>query len=133
MKASPLVLGISVLVLIAAFTAWYSYAANYDYPRLAGTYLYEDDKSSCRLSLEQDGTFLEELRSSGTIERARGNWHRYGESHVSFSAEFLTLPGEKLNNAGEAHGEFEKRFGIFPRLTLAPLPGGPRLHREVFN
>lgn len=133
MKTSPLTLGMSGVVIITAFAAWYSCAANYGYGSLAGTYIYADGKISCKLSLEKDGTFREELNGRGTTASARGGWHRYGESHVSFSSEFLTLPGEELDGAGEAHGEFEKQFGIFPRLTLAPLPDGPSLHRRLLN
>ena len=64
-----------------------------------------------------------ERRGSGSVRKAEGTWHRYGESHVSFSQTFLTVSGQELNGSGEAHGEFEKRLGIFPVLTQAPSAG----------
>jgi hypothetical protein len=58
---------------------------------------------------------------------------RYGESHVSFSNEFLQISGEEMNAAGQAHGEFHMLLGIFPILVLAPLPGGPKFHKQLFH
>jgi hypothetical protein len=76
---------------------------------------------------------VQELSRSGEIKKSQGHWHRYGESHVSFSNEFLKLSGEELNAAGEAHGEFGKTLEIFPYLVLAPLPDGPRFHKRLFH
>jgi hypothetical protein len=34
---------------------------------------------------------------SGNRQTVQGQWHRYGESHVSFSNQFIKVPGEDLN------------------------------------
>lgn len=122
-----------VLVVIALFVGWYYIAANYDYAALAGTYVFQGSGEKCTLYLHADRTFVQELNRSGKTQRSQGRWHRYGESHVSFSNEFQKLSGEEMNAEGQAHGQFEKLFGIFPRLVLAPLPDGPMFHRKWFR
>jgi len=72
---------------------------------------------------------VQELSGSGEIRKSQGYWHRYGESHVSFSNEFLKISGEQMNATGEAHGEFHELPGIRPSLVLAPLPDGPGFRR----
>lgn len=115
------------------FCLWYSIAANYDYGALAGTYRFHGNEEICMLRLEADGTFQQEIARSGGSSKSQGHWHRYGLWHVSFSGEFQILPGEELNAAGEAHGQFEKFLGIFPELVLAPLANGPKFHRVIFH
>jgi hypothetical protein len=125
--------GCGILLFAALFGVWYSVAANYDYGALAGTYVFHGNGETCTLYLRPDRTFVQELSRSGEIKKSQGHWHRYGESHVSFSNEFLKLSGEELNAAGEAHGEFGKTLEIFPYLVLAPLPDGPRFHKRLFH
>jgi hypothetical protein len=67
------------------------------------------DAERCTLYLRSDRTFTEELVRAGSVQKAQGTWHRYGESHVSFSRELLTISGEDVNVDGEAHGEFSDR------------------------
>lgn len=85
------------------------------------------------LNLRADHTFAEEFKNSGDVQRATGTWHRYGQAHVSFSRKFLKVSGQELNASGEAHGEFAKSLGLFPVLTLAPLPNGLEFRRRVFG
>jgi len=125
--------GCCILLFVALFAIWYSVASNYDYSALAGTYVFHGNGESCTLYLRPDQTFVQELSRSGEIQRSQGRWHRYGESHVSFSAEFLTISGEELNAGGEAHGEFDRVLGIIPKLVLAPLPGGPTFRKNWFR
>lgn len=122
-----------VLLLIAFFVCWYVIAANYDYGALAGTYLLNRDTERCTLYLRSDRTFTEDLVRAGSVQRAQGTWHRYGESHVSFSREFLAISGQEVNADGEAHGEFSKTLGLLPYLTLAPLPGGPKFRKKLLR
>jgi len=121
-----------ILLLLVGFCLWWMVASDYDYAALAGTYVFDGKEETCTLYLRSDRTFVQEISGSGRIQNAQGSWYRYGESHVSFSKEFLKLPGEEMNAVGEAHGEFEKLLGIFPTLVLAPLPDGPRLHKTLF-
>jgi hypothetical protein len=126
-------LALGILLSIVLFCAWwYVYASN-DYADLAGTYVFEGNGERCTLYLRSDRTFAQELSRSGEVQKSQGRWHRYGQSHVSFSGEFLKLSGEEMNASGEAHGQFDKTLGIFPTLTLAPLPDGPTFHRKWFR
>jgi hypothetical protein len=112
-----------LFLLVVLFIGWY--AANYDYDALAGVYVLDHNGERCVLDLHSDRSFTEELVHSGDIQKAAGRWYRYGQSHVSFSHEFLKVSGQELNASGEAHGEFEKRLGVFPVLTLAASAGRP--------
>ena len=123
----------TVLLLVALPVCWYVIAANYDYAALAGTYVLNQDAERCTLDLRSDRTFTEELVRAGSVQKAQGTWHRYGESHVSFSREFLTISGQEVNAEGEAHGEFSKTLGLLPCLILAPLPDGPRFRKKLLG
>jgi hypothetical protein len=122
-----------VFLAIVLLVGWYAVAANYDYGALAGVYLLDQNPERCVLALHSDHTFTEELVHSGQVQRAVGTWYRYGQAHVNFSHEFLRVSGQELNARGEAHGQFDKRLGLFPTLTLAALPGGPRFHRRLIG
>ena len=124
---------IAILLSGVLFVIWYSVAANYDYGALAGTYVSHSNGATCILQLKPDRTFVEEVNRPGGTQRSEGHWRRYGEAHVAFSKEFLTLPGEETNAEGEADGEFDKRLGIFPTLVLAPVPNGPVLHKKFLR
>jgi len=122
-----------LFLLAVLFVGWYAIAANYDYGALAGVYVLDHNGEKWVLDLRSDRTFTEEVVHSGVIQRAAGTWYRYGQSHVSFSHEFLKVSGQELNASGEAHGEFEKRLGLFPALTLAPLTDGPRFRKRLLR
>ena len=126
-------LAFGTLLSIALCWVWYTVAANYDYGALAGTYVFQGNGETCKIYLRPDRTFVQELNRSGEAQKSQGYWHLYGEAHVSFSNEFLKLSGEEMNADGQAHGQFEKTFGMFPRLVLAPLPNGPTFHRKLFS
>jgi hypothetical protein len=126
-------LALGMLLFIIVFCAWWYVAFNNDYGALAGTYVFDGNGEKCTLNLRPDRTFAQELSRSGEIQKSQGHWDRYGVSHVSFSNEFLKLSGEEMDAAGEAHGQFDKTLGIFPTLTLAPLPNGPQFHRKLFH
>ncbi len=121
-----------LLLFLPAAWGWYVVAADYDYPALSGTYVFSGGGEECTLNLRSDGTFTEDLTQQGQRRSTKGTWHRYGLGHVSFSNDFVTLPGQKLNGNGQSHGQFGKTLGFFPTLTLAPIPGGPVLRRRLF-
>ena len=123
---------IGIVTGLALLMAWYAVAADYDYGALAGTYVLSENGVQCTLRLAPDHTFTEETGDSTNHRIVQGQWRRYGESHVSFSSQFIKISGEELNAAGEAHGQFEKILGIWPVLILAPLPDGPRFRRHLF-
>jgi len=125
--------GLVILLLIVLFWFWYSVASNYDYGSLSGTYVFHGNGKICTLYLHPDHTFAQEISRSGEVQKSQGQWHRYGQAHVSFSSEFVKLPGEELNGDGQAHGQFDKTLGLFPVLVLAPFPNGPRFQRKLFH
>jgi hypothetical protein len=124
-------IAVATFAVVALFFAWYYVAANYDYAALAGVYVFEGNDERCVLDLRPDRSFKEQVSHSGNVRDAEGTLYRYGESHVSFSQAFLIVSGQELNASGEAHGEFEKRLGLFPVLTLAPLPDGPKFRKRL--
>ncbi len=126
-------IGCGLLLVLVLFALWYRQAANYDYGALSGTYTFNRDSERCTLHLRPNQTFSEELNRGGVVQKAEGQWRRYGEAHVSFSSEFLSVSGQKLDAAGEADGQFDKKLGLFPYLTLAPLPDGPTFHKKWFH
>ena len=121
-----------IVIGLALLMGWYEVAANYDYGALAGTYVLAAGGEQCTLRLAPDQTFTEEIRDFRNERIVRGHWRRYGEAHVPFSGDFIKISGEELNAAGEAHGQFEKTLGLWPLLTLAPLPDGPKFRRHLF-
>jgi hypothetical protein len=125
-----------VVLLLLVFPVawgWYVVAADYDYQALSGTYIFSGGGEQCTLHLRPNETFTQVLSRGGKSQSVQGTWHRYGESHVSFSKEFLPLVGEDLNPLGEPHGQFDKTLGFFPALTLAPLPDGPTFRKQLFR
>jgi hypothetical protein len=131
MRTGLACLAVGILVSIILFWVWYSVYANNDYGALAGTYVSDGNGGKCTLYLRSDRTFAQELNRSGEIQK--WHWHRYGQAHVSFSNEFLKLSGKEMNADGQAHGQFDKTLGIFPTLTLAPLPNGPQFRKKLFH
>ena len=129
MKKPVRIIG-ACLLAVFAFFAWYYIAANYDYKALSGTYVYQTNNETCVLYLYPNRTFIQEVNDKGRIQRVQGHWSRFGEAHVAFSSEFLRLPSQDFDASGQAHGEFEKVLGLFPKLSLAPIPGGPTLHKR---
>jgi len=120
--------GIVVSILLLA---WYNIATNYEYVSLAGTYVFNGRGTTCVLRLSEDRKFAQELEIDGRVRTSHGHWRRFGEAHVAFSDEFLLVPGEELDNADRAHGEFHKVLGIFPTLVMAPPPDGPKFARQI--
>ena len=66
------------------------------------------------------------------MRRAEGSWHVFGEGGIAFSEEFLKVPGEEMGASGRPYGQIRNWFGIVS-ITLAPNPGGPRLHKKLFR
>ena len=93
----------SALVAILLFTGWYVVAANYDYAALAGTYSFRGGGVTSTLLLRSDRSFHQEVLEKGQREVADGSWRIIGEGGVSFSKEFLRLPGAKT---------FTEEFGM---------------------
>jgi hypothetical protein len=140
--------GISASVaslLLCALVGWYCIAADYSYAMLAGTYTFSGDGVRSKLLLKPDQTFHQEVWTSTTHESTSGTWRRVGEGGVSFSIEFLRIPGAKtfLEEFGpvgdgteedrEFFGTFEKIGGVYPRLLINANPPQVIFHRKLFS
>ena len=132
---------------VIAFWAWWFFAANYDYSMLAGTYVFRGQGVTSRLMLHSDRTFHQEVTQDGHTRTASGTWHRSGEAGVSFSIEFLRVPGGKtfVEEFGKGYGSiednvffghFEKILGVYPILKINNInadPPGPTFHKVWFS
>jgi hypothetical protein len=125
--------GGAIVLPVVAFTVWYVIAADYDYSALSGTYVFREKGETCVLYLRLDQTFSQEINRSGQIQKSQGHWRRIGEGGVSFTNEFMRLPGEEFGESGEVYGEFDKTLGIFPKLALSSSPNGPMLRRRLLH
>lgn len=130
---------------VVLFWGWYYIAANYDYSALSGTYTAQENSVACVLTLKADATFSEERNNQGKIQHATGTWCRVGEGGVTFSPEFLRLPGQRSyadlpgsdaskhpETPPEFSGHFEKILTVYPELMLERQPNDIVLHRKLF-
>jgi hypothetical protein len=134
----------TTLILMVLFCIWFNIASDYDPPRLAGTYTFQNSNVSSVLRLKADETFTQTLTADGQTKQAQGSWHRIGEGGVVFSGDFLRLPGQRSyadspasDEASWPHpqfsGHFEKILTVYPKLSL---DGGDKevvLHRRLFH
>jgi hypothetical protein len=133
-----------LLIGFALLVGWYCIAANYDYAALAGAYSFRGDGVASKLLLHKDHSFHQEVVEKGEKKEADGTWHRVGEGGVSFSKEFLRLPGAKTfteefgmayGNAEDSEfcGHFEKVGGVYPILKVNANEPGPTLYWKWFR
>jgi hypothetical protein len=122
-----------ILFSVFAFCVWYYIAADYDYSAVAGTYTLQENGETSTLALRRDRTFVEDLYVQGKVMRAQGRWRRVGEGGISFSKEFLQVPGEEFDRDGNAYGYIHKSLGLLFSITLAPDAGGPTFHKKLFS
>jgi len=134
----PAKIAAGVFAGVVLFLAWYCIATNYDYGMLSGNYTFHGNGVSASLVLRSDRSFHQEVFAAGRRKVADGNWRRVGEGGVSFSTEFLRLPGAKTfteefgmsygnEEDSEFCGHFKKILGVYPILTLNANPPGPTL------
>jgi hypothetical protein len=70
-RASGIFLGAMLL-----FVAWYSYAADYSYRALSGTYVLQQGTSRDVLTLHADQTFTEDATGCFNHGHSEGTWRR---------------------------------------------------------
>jgi hypothetical protein len=124
-----------VLTLVFAWLVWafwYVEAGNFNDNNVCGTYVIQLNGEASTLVLRHDHSFSQERNISGKTLHAQGSWRLFpsdSQSHISFSSDFLKLPGQELNPDGTAYGQLKNRFG-FLSLTLAPEPDGPTFYKR---
>ena len=109
---------ICVLVLAGIGICWFVIASDYSDAAASGTYRLVHKGVTSTLVLRADHSFRQEVSDSSGTRRAEGTWRRVGEGGVSFSPDFLTLPGEQRGEDGTAFCDMERKFGIWIRLSL---------------
>jgi len=121
-----------LLLTVALGLFWYWEGENFSDGAVCGTYTLRQNGEAVTLVLTPDHRFQQELESAGTVRRAEGGWHIFGEGGIGFSEEFLNVTGEEMGPSGRPYGQIRNWFGIVS-ITLAPNPGGPRLHKKLFR
>jgi hypothetical protein len=124
--------GVVLLLTVTLALFWYWEGENFNDRAVSGTYTFRLNGETSTLVLRPDHSFHQELDSAGTVRRAEGSWHVFGEGGIAFSKEFLKVPGEEMGASGRPYGQIENWFGIVS-ITLAPNPNGPRFHKKFFR
>jgi hypothetical protein len=109
---------VSVLFLAGIGICWFVIASDYSDAAASGTYRLVHDGVRSTLDLRPNHSFRQEVNDSSGMRRAEGTWRRVGEGGISFSPDFLTLPGEQRGEDGTAFSDMERKFGIWIRLSL---------------
>jgi hypothetical protein len=124
--------GVVLLLTLTLGLFWYWEGENFSDRAVSGTYTFRLNGEGSTLVLRPDHSFQQELDSAGTVRRAVGSWHVFGEGGIAFSEEFLKVPGKEMGASGRPYGQIENWFGIVS-ITLAPNPNGPRFHKKLFR
>jgi hypothetical protein len=124
--------GVVLLLTVTLALFWYWEGENFNDRAVSGTYTFRLNGETSTLVLRPDHSFHQELDSAGTVRRAEGSWHVFGEGGIASSKEFLKVPGEEMGASGRPYGQIENWFGIVS-ITLAPNPNGPRFHKKFFR
>ena len=122
-------------MLIVLFLGWYLVATDYDYPMVAGSYAFHGSTESSTLLLKKDHSFVQERVRNGKMDKAKGEWYRYGEGGIGFTAGFLEVGGVFPASDGHTHGEVLKTFlNLIPSIVLGQdWDSGPRFRRMLFH
>jgi hypothetical protein len=117
MKKRTWVIGGFVLTIVCFFL-WIIAAMNYGDDVAAGSYQFKFGQESSTLVLTSDHMFRQTLRIGTDEQHSKGTWIRVGEGGISFSKEFLVVPGDEPEPDGTTFCDMHKAFGLFPSLRL---------------
>ena len=124
----------SAVLLALLFWAWYTWAADYGYSAVSGTYVFSNNGQQSTLVLSANREFHQELTHSGTVQRSVGTWRRVGEGGVVFSKEFQQVADERVRADGQVDGQVEKSFGgFFVSIVLHGDKGELVFRRRLFR
>jgi hypothetical protein len=110
--------GIVVLALILLSAFWLITAFDYSDSVLPGTYHLGLDGEESILALNSNHTFDQELKRGDQTEHSQGTWRTLGQGGVSFSKEFLPVPGEEVEPDGTTFADIKKPFGLLVTLQI---------------
>lgn len=107
-----------LLLSFACFVMWTTVAMNYDDSVAVGKYSFEGGGESSTLVLSPDHTFQQAVRLGDVDQHAEGTWRREGEGGISFSKEFLVIPGDEAEPDGTTFSDMHKTLGLFVSLRI---------------
>lgn len=110
--------GSSLLLLLVFLVIWYCIAANYGYWMVSGSYTANFVGGTSSLLLKKDRTFEQSVIMNGREAHAKGTWDRFGEDLITFSGEFIPLPGQAPSLHNIYHAYVRKRWGLFIYISL---------------
>jgi hypothetical protein len=110
--------GVVLLALVLAFAFWWVVASDYSDTVASGTYHFGQSGVMSTLVLKPDHTFQQELTRAGTTDRAMGTWRVLGQGGISFSKEFLAVPGEEIEPDGTSFADIHKPLGLLVNLQM---------------
>jgi len=97
---------------------WATAAMNYDDSVAVGKYGFSGGGESSTLVLKPDHTFQQAVRLGNLDQHSEGTWRRVGEGGISFSKEFLVIPGDEAEPDGTTFSDIHKTLGLFVSLRI---------------
>ena len=110
--------GILLAVLLTSLCSWWLVASDYGDAAVYGTYQFAQNGVECMVVMKPDHTFEQELMRGGTEIHALGQWRRVGEGGISFSKDFLPVPGAECEPDGSFFADIHKAFGFLVTLAM---------------
>jgi hypothetical protein len=110
--------GVVLLALFLALAFWWVVASDYSDAVARGKYHFGQSGVVSSLVLKPDHTFQQELKRGDQTEHSQGTWRTLGQSGVSFSKEFLPVPGEEVEPDGTTFADIIKPFGLLVTLQI---------------
>ncbi len=111
---------------------WYVEAGNFDDAIVQGVYVENGGGETWTLTLRSDHSFIQILDTGGRRTEAQGTWRLFpsdSQSHIAFSSEFLTMPGQMKSADGIAYGSLRNNFGLLT-ISLNSRSLGVTLHKK---
>jgi hypothetical protein len=118
MTKPVLAFGVVLLAVIFGFAVWWVVASDYSDAVASGTYHFRQAGVVSTLVLKPDHTFRQELTQAGSTKQAIGTWRHSGQGGISFSEEFLAVPGEEIEPDGTSFADMHKALGLIVTLQM---------------
>ena len=106
------------IVAAVCLFMWILAASDYSAGILSGAYSFRSAHVASTLTLQADGTFRQQLVTGSGTAIASGTWQSVGGGGLTFSSEFLPIPGQQRSTDGTSYANIDKLFGIFVSLKM---------------
>jgi len=108
-----------VLLLLVCCGWWLVVATDYGENAAVGKYRFTGNGAISTLVLNPDHTFRQDLQIGSSNQHSEGTWHKSGEGGISFSKDFLAVPGDEPSADGSTFCDMHKTLGLFLSLQLS--------------